>query len=147
MSQIEYNIQWDDIDDEYYVDVPIGNQTLHMAFQEYDWSMDTVYFNVYMTLYSKKNQITSNETHIKSTGRNPFATYKIALGAFKALEKRCLYDFNDRYNVFIFCTWLDGRRRDTYYKVLSRFGYRYGRNTDNEKCIYKKFKKGSCEYD
>ena len=34
MSQIEYNIQWDDIEDEYYVDVPIGNQTLHMAFQE-----------------------------------------------------------------------------------------------------------------
>ena len=134
---------WDDLKYEYYANVPIGNQTLHMAFQEYDTTIDSVYFNVYMTLYNKRTQITSNETNIKSTGLNPILTYKTALAAFKALEEEVLCGFNRKNNVIIFCTWLDKRRRDIYYKVLSRFGYTYGRNTDNEKCIYKKFKKGS----
>jgi hypothetical protein len=139
----EYRVQWNDWDDEYFIDIPIGNQTLHMAFQEYDWNLDTVYFNVYMTLYNKKTQIQSNEDNIRSTGLNPLATYSVAMKAFKKLEAKTLAEFNDRYDIVIFCTWLDRRRRDVYYKVLSRLGYRYGRNIDNEKCIYKKFKKGS----
>ena len=43
-----------------YIDTPIGNQTLHMEFGMSDWTMDTIWFNVYMTLYNKKKQLPSD---------------------------------------------------------------------------------------
>lgn len=69
-----------------YIDTPIGNQTLHMEFGVSDWTMDTIWFNVYMTLYNKKKQIKSNENHVKMTGANPMETVAAALKAFKELE-------------------------------------------------------------
>ena len=43
------------------------------------------------------------------------------------------------YNNIIFCTWTDTRRRDAYYKVLSRIGYDWGR-IGKEKCIMKTYR-------
>ena len=126
-----------------YIDTPIGNQTLHMEFGMSDWTMDTIWFNVYMTLYNKKKQIKSNENHIKMTGANPMKTVAAALKAFKELEKEVLYSYNHKYNIIVYCNWLDNRRRDAYYKVLSRWGYRYGRDPiDGTKWIFKKWNKG-----
>lgn len=43
-------------------------------------------------------------------------------------------------NVVVFCTWLEPRRRETYYKVLQKHGYYYN-ILDKEKVIMKKWSK------
>ena len=74
-------LKWkiEDDGDTCYIDTPIDNQTLHMEMSMSDWTMDTIWFNVYMTLYNKKNQIKSNESHIKMTGARPMETVVAAL--------------------------------------------------------------------
>ena len=142
---MELQPKWKILDDGdiCYIDTPIGNQTLHMEFGMSYWTMDTIWFNVYMTLYNKKSQIKSNENHIKMTGASPMETVAAALKAFKKLEKEILWSYNTRYNIIVHCTWLDKRRRDAYYKVLSRWGYRYGKDPfDGTKWIFTKWKKG-----
>lgn len=135
--------KWNPKNDEYFINVPIENQTLHMAFEMDDWTMDTVYFNVYMTLYNKRTQIEENESQIKMTGYHPMQTVAAAIKAFKILERETLWGFNRNYNVVIHCHWLDNRRRDAYYKFLSKRGYRYGKDPfDGNKWIFKKWKKG-----
>lgn len=105
--------------------------------------MDTVYINVYMTLYNKRTQIEANENAAKVTGVNPLQTLKVARAAFNMLEQDAIYTNNETQNIIIYCTWLDNRRRDIYYWYLSKKGYRYGKLPDtNRKCIFKKFKKG-----
>ena len=136
-------VKWNGELQETYVKEPIGNQTFYMAFQEEQLSSDTIYINVYMTLYNKKTQIEENENQIKTTGKNPLATLAAARQAFDMLELDALQVHNDKYNVIIACTWLDNRRRDIYYWFLSRRGYRYGKTPTNKKCIFKKYKKGT----
>ena len=41
-------------DDEYYVDIPIDNQTLHMSFWLDDWTDRSVHLGVYLQVYSVK---------------------------------------------------------------------------------------------
>lgn len=136
--------KWNHEKNEYYINTPIENQTLHMAFEMDDWTMDTVWFNVYMTLYNKRKQIDENENKVKITGNNPMQTVAAAIKAFKILERATLFGFNDRYNVVIHCHWLDNRRRDAYYRFLSKRGYQYGKDAnDGSKWIFKKWKK--CE--
>ena len=128
-----------------YLDIPIENQTLHIAMEMSNWNMDTVWFNVYMTLYNKRSHINTNESNIKMTGANPLKTIVIARKAFKRLEQEVLLSFNRKYNVVIHCSWLDNRRRDAYYRVLSKWGYRYGKDPyDGTKWIFRKWKKGEC---
>lgn len=117
-----------------------------MVFQMYDWTEDTVYFNVYLTLYNKRNQIEANETLIKSTGTNPLTSFFVARKAFKLLLYKVLDEYSYKYDIIVFCTWLDNRRRDAYYKYLSTKGYKYGR-IDREKCIFKRYKKGIETYE
>ena len=128
--------------EEYYVDVRLGAQTMHMALSMIDWSGDTVTFNIYLTLYNKRNQITNNEAEAKITGASPISSFIIARKAFQELVKKVLYNYSDRYDVIVLCTWLDNRRRDAYYKYLSTKGYRYG-HIDGVKCIFKRYKKGT----
>ena len=135
-------VKWNGDLQETYVKEPIGNQTFYMAFQEENFSSDTIYVNVYMTLYNKKTQINSNENQIKTTGTNPIKTLAVARRAFDMLEYEMLQTYHDR-NVVFYCTWLDNRRRDIYYWFLSRRGYRYGKTPENKKCIMKKYKKGT----
>lgn len=129
--------------DSYYIDTPIGNQTFHMEMDMFDWMDQTIWFNVYMTLYNKRSQISSNESHVKMTGSNPMETVAVALKCFKKLQREVLWAYNSKYNIVISCTWLNNRRRDAYYKVLSRWGYKYGRDPkDGTKWIFRKWKKG-----
>lgn len=136
-------VEWNTEEDECFVKESIENQTLYMGFQMTEWTTDTIHFNVYLTLYNKRNQITDNEAEIKSTGANPLKTFFIARKAFNALVKEVLWQFLDNYDVIVYCNWLDNRRRDAYYKYLSTLGYRYGRNIYGEKCIFKRYKKGT----
>ena len=50
-------VQYDRENDEYYIKERIGEQTMRLAFTMVDWNEDTIHFNVYLTLYNKRNQI------------------------------------------------------------------------------------------
>ena len=139
-------VQYDRENDEYFVKERIGNQTLKLVFQMHDWNTDTIFFNVYLTLYNKRNQIEGNEAEVKMTGENPLQTFFVVRKAFKYLVWKVLDEYNSKYDLIIYCTWLDNRRRDAYYKYLSTLGYRYGR-IDGEKCIFKRYKKGMESYE
>ena len=136
-----FEIKWNGYDDEYYVNIPIDNQTLYMAFQLNDWSYDTIYINVCLSVFNKRKHKDYNEDHILITGLNPLATAILARRAFKMLEKETLDWFNRDRRVIIYCTWLDNVRRDIYYKVLSKMGYRFG-TLNGQKVIMKVWKKG-----
>ena len=76
------------------------------------------------------------------TGKNPFATVAAAKEMFYnveayLLDRELVHGSFDE--ITIFCTWVDNRRRDAYYKVLSKMGYTWG-TIDNEKCIMKTYK-------
>lgn len=139
-------VQYNSENDEYFVKERIGNQTVKLVFQMHDWNEDTIFFNVYLTLYNKRNQISSNEAEVKITGENPLQTFFVVHKAFKYLVWKVLDEYNWKYDLIIYCTWLDNRRRDAYYKYLSTKGYRYGR-IDGEKCIFKRYKKGMESYE
>ena len=62
-------VHYDEENDEYFVKERIDNQTVRLAFQMNNWNEDTIYFNVYLTLYNKRNQINANETEVKTTAR------------------------------------------------------------------------------
>ena len=139
-------VQYDRENDEYFVKERIGNQTLKLVFQMHDWNTDTIFFNIYLTLYNKRNQIEDNEAEVKMTGENSLQTFFVVRKAFKYLVWKVLDEYNWKYDLIIYCTWLDNRRRDAYYKYLSTLGYRYGR-IDGEKCIFKRYKKGMESYE
>ena len=139
-------VQYDRENDEYYIKERIGNQTVELVFQMHYRNEDTIVFNVYLTLYNKRNQINSNEAEVKMTGVNPLRTFFVVRKAFKYLVQKVLDEYNQKYDLIIYCTWLDNRRRDAYYKYLSTKGYRYGR-IDGEKCIFKRYKKGMESYE
>lgn len=133
-------------EEEYYIDYPINNQTFHIGFQlveEEDPELSkTKYYNVWINLYNKRKDMERNENLCLSTGLNPIKTVLVARECFKAIEAKIIdqmkYNHKD---VVIYCHWMDNRRRDAYYKILSKYGYRYG-NIPNETCkvIMKKFK-------
>ena len=129
-------------EDEWFVKERIGNQTLRMAFTMTDWNDDTIHFNIYLTLYNKRGQIAGNEAEVKSTGENPVKTFFVARKAFWALLNEVIYRYNDRYDLVVYCCWLDNRRREVYNKFLTPLGFRYG-IIDNEKCLFKRYKKGT----
>lgn len=139
-------VQYDRENEEYFIKERIGNQTMKMVFTMIDWNEDTIHFNVYLTLYSKRNHITNNEAEVKMTGHEPLKTFFVARKAFKYLVNKVLDVYSYGYDIIISCTWLDNRRRDAYYKYLSTLGYRYGR-IDGEKCIFKRYKKGMESYE
>ena len=130
---------------DYIIDYPIENQTLHLAFEYYEpdtiIKSDTIYFNVWLNLYNKRKDMIRNEQLHISTGLNPFKTVLIARKCFIALEEKVLETYQSKYNVVIYCHWVDNRRRDAYYRVLSKRGYQYGRVPfESNKVILKKFK-------
>lgn len=130
---------------DYIIDYPIGKQTFHMAFElvETDEIVQTTkYYNIWINLYTKRKDMIRNENLHLSTGLNPIQTVIIARNCFEALQDAVIQQMRfSKKDVVIYCHWVDNRRRDAYYKVLSRYGYKYG-NVPNEpnKVIMKKFK-------
>jgi len=139
-------VQYDEENEEYFIKERIGSQTMKMVFTMIDWNEDTIHFNVYLTLYSKRSHITDNEAEVKMTGQEPLKTFFVARKAFKHLVNEVLNNYSYRYDIIVSCTWLDNRRRDAYYKYLSTLGYRYG-CIDSEKRIFKRYKKGMESYE
>lgn len=135
-------VQWDQYEkgDIIYIKEKMSNgQTFYMELSLYDYNSDTNFWNICIEVYSKRKHFDDNMNHKNITSKAPMESVKLALKAFPLLEAECIECFRDFNNV-IFCTWLDTRRRDIYYKYLKKRGYDFG-TLDNFKCIMKKFEK------
>lgn len=132
---------WDNHKHEMYVRVPIDNQTMEMAFQEFDTVPgQSVCFNVCLSIFNKRKHKERNEDLHLSTGKDPIRSIMLAIQAFDDLEAAVLDWYDNYQTITIFVSWVDNRRRDAYYKVLSKRGYQYGMFW-NKKYLYKKFER------
>ena len=133
------------INHSFYVEEKIDNQTFRMEFENVGETLDTIYFNIAVSVYNKRKHQDANEQLIKITGKNPMATAMMAIKAFKMLEKSCNEYYNKNYNTFFYACWIDNRRRQVYEKFLTKFGYNYGSSPFGEKCLFKKYVKGEAQ--
>lgn len=130
-----------DSEGDYHIVTRIGNQTLDMSFVMYDWTFDSVYFNVVLEVYNKRKAKNDNMNSCKLTGQNPLATALIARKAFKQLEQYVLAEYNTDYNVAVHVCWTNSLRRDVYQKVLTSYGYTFG-FFRGQRILQKVWKKG-----
>lgn len=128
-------VQYDNENEWFIVKEKIDNQTFFMEFQLYDESGDTLYYNICMGLYNKRKHAARNEDEKRITGLNPMKTMFVAKKAFELLEQAVI-ESDPAMRKHISCGWVDNRRRDAYYRFLSKRGYQYGR-IGTCKCIYK----------
>lgn len=140
----DIEIKFDHKESEYYMLVPIDNQTLKIAINMFDWNNTTVYGNIYVSLYTKRKHQQRNMDNCIMTGLNPIKTVIYGIKAFKEVEDAFLQGYNDRFRVIISCNWTTNSRRDAYYAFLSKRGYRYG-NLFGSKVIMKIWEKGEYE--
>ena len=99
------------------------------------------YYNVCLTIYNKSKDMYSNMDKHLVTGADPIRDFIIARKMFDALEAKVVQStIAQRQDAVILIQWEDNRRRDAYYKVLSRKGYTYGKMPWGTKVIMKKFK-------
>ena len=137
---VEYRAE----DDTYFERRRVGNQTIELGMNYYDENIHDrkSWWNVYITIFNKRKDMYTNMDKKVITGKNPFATVIAAREMFYNVEAYLL-DHELVHGGFeeitIFCTWVDNRRRDAYYKVLHRIGYEWG-TIDKEKCIMKTYK-------
>lgn len=143
------NVIWNSHESEYSLSMQYGEkgnlQTIWMGFQETaDPSMNdysSSWWNVALSIYNKRKDMYDNMDKKLSTGKDLIRNFIIARKMFDALEVSVIEDavYNKR-DVVIYCHWVDNRRRDAYYKILSKKGYRYGVAPWGQKVIMKKFK-------
>lgn len=139
-------IQWDSENEQYFIKQRLSSgQTMCMCFQLCENPVDTAKWNIALSIYNKRKHADRNVTNAIITGKNPLESFIVARKMFKKLECKVLTSYYGKYyDTIIYCCWVDNRRRDAYYKVLSRYGYDYG-VLDGYKVIYKKFPKGTYE--
>ena len=120
----------------------IDNQTIELGMNLTDWDYNyKAWYNIYITIFNKRKDMWDNMDRKVITGKNPFATFAAAREMFYNVESAVLrhelVDGNAE-EVILYCTWVDNRRRDAYYRVLSKFGYDWGTTLKmKEKCIKK----------
>ena len=122
----------------------VEGQTVELGMNLADWDYNhKAWYNIYITVYNKRKDAFVNMDRKVITGKNPFATFAEARDMFKDVEAAVLRHElveGDAEEVIIFCTWVDNRRRDAYYRVLSRYGYDWGITLHmKQKCIRKVF--------
>lgn len=138
-------VEYREEDDTYYERYKVENQTIELGINFYDQNEHDRkgWFNIYISIFNKRKDMYSNMDKKILTGKNPFATVIAARKMFKDVEATVVQEeltYGAFDEITIFCTWVDNRRRDAYYKILSRMGYTWGR-VDGHKCIMKTFKK------
>lgn len=131
------NVKYDYKNRTYYIKEKIHNQTIIMQFEECDRSLNMVYYNVVLGVYNKRKHAQKNEDNAIVTGKYPFETVAKSVRAFNLLEQEVIKEnkFYDK-KVMIMISWVDNRRRDIYYKYLSKRGYKY-EVVDGQKFICK----------
>ena len=131
-------------DETYYQRRKVGNQTIELGINFYTNNEHDrkSWWNIYITIFNKRKDMYKNMDKKVITGKNPIATALTAREMFYEIEKYVVDKelINGDYDeITIFCTWVNNRRRDTYYKVLSRLGYDWGKLPNGEKCIMKTY--------
>ena len=126
----------------------IDNQTIELGMNcEYETCDRTTFWNIYISVHNKRKDMYDNMDKHTITGKNPFQTFIKAREMFYAVEAEVLKQElflkdNAPEKIVIYCTWVDNRRRDAYYKVLSKMGYTWGRTPRlKQKCIMKIYKR------
>ena len=139
----EHLVVYDREADTYYQRRRVDNQTIELGMNCTDWVEENreTWWNIYITIYNKRKDAFTNMDKKAITGKNPFKTFATARDMFYDVEAEVLkheleYGHSDK--VVIFCTWVDNRRRDAYYRVLHKHGYDWGKCSDG-KCIMKTF--------
>ena len=132
-------------DDTYYERCKVDNQTIELGINYHDSNLHDRkgYFNIYISVSNKRKDMYKNMDKKAITGKNPIANFLTARRMFLEVEAEVIREelYHGPFDeITIFCTWVNNRRRDAYYKVLSRYGYDWGK-IDNQKCIMKTFKK------
>ncbi|MBO4667560.1 MAG: hypothetical protein J5666_05500 [Bacilli bacterium] len=140
------NIYYNPDEDAYELECQVGNQTIWMQFGLVNFDreeafVNTFWFNVALSIYNKTKDMYTNMDKKLSTGMDPVRNFLVARKMYDALEATVVEEaVRQQKDVIIFCHWMDNRRRDAYYRVLSKKGYRYGRAPWTTKVIMKKFK-------
>lgn len=100
------------------------------------------WFNIALSIYNKTKDMYDNMDKKLSTGLDPIRNVIIARKMFDAIEAYIVEKeaVNKKRDIYIYCGWEDNRRRDAYYRVLSKKGYSYMRGPGGHKVIGKKFK-------
>lgn len=130
-------------DSTYYERRKVGNQTIELGINWLEDSDDErhSWWNVYITVFNKKKDMFKNMDKKAMTGENPLKNAIIAREMFYDVEAYLLDRelVHGRYDtVTIICTWVNNRRRDAYYRVLSKMGYDWGAYY-HERCIKKTY--------
>ena len=135
---VEYRAE----DSTYYARRRVGDQTIELGINYFDETCDNKsYWNIYITIFNKRKDMYTNMDKKIITGKKPIETALAAREMFYEVEAKLLDEelVHGPYDaICIFCTWVDNRRRDAYYRVLSKMGYDWG-VCDNEKCIMKTY--------
>ena len=133
--------------DMYYAKERVDNQTIELGMdcEYYNDTRSSSWWNIYITIYNKRKDMYSNMDKKVITGLNPFKTFSKARAMFNAVESTLinkeLINGNEK-EITIFCTWVDNRRRDAYYRFLHSMGYDWGVTPQlKKKCIMKTYKK------
>ncbi len=122
-------VYWDRDEYAYVLKEKLSNgQTIFLMFQELDdTDLDYVNYNVVIGVYSKRKHANMNEENKRITGKSPWETAIKAVKMFDKIEQTVIQENLDYgKGVAIFVHWVDNRRRDAYYSVLSKRGYKYG---------------------
>lgn len=128
MEMIGYNYK----EDIYYIKKKIGKQTAVLEFQhEYD-SHDTSYFNVFLSIHTKRKTIDNNLATKKLTGLNPIED----IVAIKRMFEKLLNYFleHEHYRVALCVRWIDTRRKNVYTRYLAKYGFKMTK-FDNSECL------------
>lgn len=141
----EHKVIYDKESDQYYQRRRVGNQTVELGMNCTDWVSENkeTWWNIFLTIYNKRKDAFTNMDKKVITGQNPFETFITARDMFYDVEAEVLkreLQYGRSEKVVIFCTWVDNRRRDAYYKVLHKHGYNWGKCSSG-KCIMKTFTK------
>lgn len=112
-------------------------QTLELMFKCLEEHKGTLYYNISLSIYSKRKHADKNEDEKKITGKNPLETVLVGRRVFSDVEELVISEcMAQGFNVVFEVFWTENRRRNAYYRVLSKYGYRYGIR-GNVKCLEK----------
>ena len=136
--------------DTYYTQRKVDNQTIELGINYLSETNDNKsYWNIYITIFNKRKDMYSNMDKKIITSKNPFHTALVARDMFYEVEAYVIEQelmFGKYDTISILCTWVDNRRRDAYYAVLSKMGYHWD-NYYGEKCIMKTYTKNDINPD
>ena len=121
------NIQYNRKESAYIATEHIGTQTMKMEIMEIDYNekRKIVYYNISVCVYNKRKHYDRNFNEVRITGLNPIATVATGIQLYKALEKIVCDDYvNNDWNIYFLVHWEDNRRRRTYERLLTRYGYK-----------------------